>query len=114
MQYNKRSTAARVRGHALKFALACVLAVAAQSAWAASDAKLLEGVVNLNTADSIELQLLPGVGEVRAQAILGIRKSKGGFKTVDELVEVKGIGDAMIDILRPYVTLTGKTTARKL
>ena len=52
--------------------------------------------------------------EVRAQAILGMRKTKGGFKSVEELEEVKGIGSSMIEILRPYVTLTGETTARKL
>jgi comEA protein len=114
MQYRTRSTVARVRSHALKLALAFAVVAAAQSAWAATDAKLLDGVVNLNTANAVELQLLPGVGEVRADAIIGVRKTKGGFKSVEELEEVKGIGSSMIEILRPYVTLTGKTTARKL
>ena len=71
-------------------------------------------MVNINTASAEELQLLPGVGEKRAEAIIGIRKSKGGFQSVDELVAVKGLGEAMLDRLRPHVTLKGKTTARRL
>ena len=85
------------------------LAIAADSGTAT-----LSGVVNINTATLDELQLLPGVGEKRAEAIIGIRKSKGGFQSIDELVAVKGVGDAMLDKLRPHVTLKGKTTARRL
>jgi competence protein ComEA len=92
----------------------CALLLTLQPALAAESAKLLDGVVNVNTANTEELQLLPGVGESRAKAILEIRKSRGGFKAVSELTKVKGIGDAMVEILRPYVTLSGKTTARRL
>jgi competence protein ComEA len=74
----------------------------------------IDGVVNLNTATPEELQLLPGVGEVRAVAIVARRKERGGFKNVDELLDVKGIGEAMLERMRPFVTLTGKTTARRL
>ena len=74
----------------------------------------ISGVVNLNTASSEELQLLPGIGEARAVAIVSMRKQKGGFKRVDDLLAVKGIGEAMLDKMRPHVTLSGKTTARKL
>ena len=72
----------------------------------------LRGVVNVNTATIVELQLLPGVGEARAAAIISTRKSRGGFKSVEELVEVRGIGDALLENLRPFVRLSGKTTAR--
>ena len=72
----------------------------------------LTGVVNVNTASATELQLLPGVGEVRAHAILEARERKGGFRSVEELVEVKGIGDAALERLRPFVTVKGKTTAK--
>jgi competence protein ComEA len=71
-------------------------------------------VVNLNTASSAELQLLPGVGEVRAVAIIEMRKQRGGFKQIDDLLDVKGIGPAMLERVRPHATLTGKTTAKKL
>jgi len=93
---------------------ACALAFALQPALAEESRSGLEGVVNLNTASVDELQLLPGVGEARAAAIVEIRKTRGGFKSVDELTEVKGIGDAMLENLRPHVVLQGKTTAHKL
>ena len=96
---------------------ACVLLLALVSgagAFAAESQSDLTGVVNLNTASSAELQLLPGVGEVRAVAIVAMRKQRGGFKQIEDLLEVKGIGPAMLKRLRPHATLTGKTTAREL
>ena len=98
--------------------LACsvlVLAlVSGAAAFAAESQPVLTGVVNLNTASSAELQLLPGVGEVRAVAIVAMRKQRGGFKQIEDLLEVKGIGPAMLKRLRPYATVTGKTTAHEL
>jgi competence protein ComEA len=70
------------------------------------------GTVNVNTATLEELQLLPGIGESRARAMIETRKQRGGFKSVDDLLEVKGIGEAGLEKLRPYVTIEGKTTAR--
>ena len=71
----------------------------------------LSGVVNINTATSEELQLLPGVGEARAKAVIELRKRNGGFKSVNELTQVKGIGETALERLRPYVRTEGKTTA---
>jgi competence protein ComEA len=90
---------------------ALVMALAPASVLAAEPA--LSGVVNVNTASEQELQLLPGVGEARARAIVEARKTRGGFKSVDELVEVKGIGEAGLAQMRPFLTLTGQTTARE-
>ena len=72
----------------------------------------LSGVVNINTATAEELQLLPGIGEARAKAVIELRKQNGGFKSVDELVQVKGIGETALKRLRPYVRTQGKTTAQ--
>jgi competence protein ComEA len=69
-------------------------------------------VVNVNTASVEELQLLPGIGEARARALVELRKRRGGFKSLDELKEVKGIGDASLERMRPYLRLQGRTTAR--
>jgi comEA protein len=66
-------------------------------------------VVNLNTASLEELQYLPGVGETRARAILAARQARGGFKSVDDLMEVKGIGPASLERLRPHARVSGKT-----
>jgi len=93
---------------------ALVLFLSAATTTAATPDPGLAGVVNLNTASLEELQLLPGVGEVRAQAILARRSEQGGFESVEQLVEVKGIGPALLERLRPHLAVKGKTTARRL
>jgi competence protein ComEA len=93
-------------------ALLAVLAVGlAAAAGHAADAPKLTGVVNVNTATLEELQLLPGIGESRARAMIEFRKKRGGFKSVDELREVKGIGATGLERMRPFVSFQGKTTA---
>jgi len=62
-------------------------------------------LVNLNTATQAELETLPGVGPVTAQSILDWRTANGRFTSVEELLEVDGIGDATLADLAPYVTL---------
>lgn len=62
-------------------------------------------LVNLNTATQAELESLPEVGPVTAQAILAWRSEHGGFTAVDELLEVDGIGDATLGQIAPHVTV---------
>ena len=69
-----------------------------------------KGVVNVNTASSTELQLLPRVGPALAGRILEFREANGPFAAVDELVAVKGIGETSLEKLRPFVTVNGQTT----
>ena len=102
----KTQRSARVS--ALAWLIALAIGTTALSALAESQ---LTGVVNLNTATQEELQLLPGIGESRARAVIEARKRKGGFQKVEDLLEVKGIGEAGLEKLRPHVTLEGKTTA---
>ena len=72
----------------------------------------LVGVVNVNTATTEELELLPGVGPVRAQAIIDHRVESKGFKQVDDLMLVSGIGEKALARIRPHVAVSGKTTAK--
>ena len=58
--------------------------------------------VNLNTATARELETLPGIGEKRAQAIVAWREEHGPFRSVDELVQVSGIGEKLLAGLRDY------------
>ena len=90
-----------------------LLALLAVSPALAVDQPALKGVVNINTASEEQLQMLPGVGEVRARAILSERKGRGGFKSVDDLRAIKGVGDSLLERMRPFVTLKGKTTAER-
>ncbi len=59
--------------------------------------------VDLNTATAEQLDTLPGVGPVTAQAILTWRDENGAFTSVDELLEVSGIGDATLADIAPFV-----------
>jgi competence protein ComEA len=77
------------------------LAGAASSAAPATDGAL----VNLNTATSEQLDTLPGVGPVTAEKILDWRTAHGAFASVDELLEVDGIGEKTLADLAPHVTL---------
>lgn len=63
------------------------------------------GLVNINLGDQTELETLPGVGPVTAQAILAWREENGSFSAVEELLEVDGIGPATLEKLVPHVTL---------
>lgn len=63
------------------------------------------GLIPLNSATAVELQTLPGVGEKTAQAIIQHREATGGFSSVDDLLEVKGIGPSKFAQLSGAVTL---------
>ncbi len=60
-------------------------------------------VVSLGTATAEQLETLPGVGPVLAQHIIDYRTEHGGYRSVDELREVNGIGDRRFADLRPLV-----------
>lgn len=63
------------------------------------------GLVNLNTATQGDLEALPGVGPVTAAAILEWRTRHGGFTSVEDLLEVSGIGEVTLERLAPLVTV---------
>ena len=75
--------------------------------------KAVEGVVNLNTAPPELLSVLPGVGPSKALGIVAYR-TRHPFRTVDELVRVKGIGRRMVRAMRDHLAVAGPSTAHGL
>lgn len=63
------------------------------------------GPVNLNSATVDQLDKLPGVGPSTAAAIVAFREQHGAFRSVDQLLDIRGIGPAKLEELRRYVTV---------
>ncbi len=80
---------------------------------AAAAAESQSGVVNINTASREQLAFLPRVGPALAGKIVEFRDSNGKFKSTEELILVRGIGESTYELLKPYVTIDGETTLRE-
>lgn len=61
---------------------------------------------DINTADQAALESLPGIGPAKAQAIIQYRKDHGSFASLDDLLNVPGIGPSILDKIRPYLIVT--------
>ena len=61
--------------------------------------------ININTAPASELVKLAGIGETKAAAIIKYRNEHGGFKSVDEIINVSGIGEKTLENIRDFITV---------
>ena len=68
--------------------------------------------VNLNTATQAQLETLPGIGAATAKRILEYRQKSGGFKKIEELMNVKGIGEKSFLKLKPHVTVAAEKASQ--
>ncbi|MES1208741.1 MAG: helix-hairpin-helix domain-containing protein [Pseudomonadota bacterium] len=91
--------------------VAVVLGTSGVLSPARAGGKNIEGMVNLNTAPPELLSLLPGVGPSKARGIVAYR-SRRPFRTVDELVRIKGIGRRMVREMRVHLAIAGPSTVR--
>lgn len=90
----------------LLFSTASIAQSTAQPAPAQTVAK---PVINLNTATVDQLETLPGIGRKTAERILEYRTKNGGFKRIEDLMNVKGIGEKSFLKLKPLIAVPQKT-----
>ena len=64
-----------------------------------------DGKVNLNTAGVSELMTLPGIGETKAGQILSYREEKGGFTSIEEIMNITGIKEGVYSKIKDYITV---------
>ena len=91
---------------------ACLLTaptVSAQAPAVPSAAAASKATVNLNTATLDQLETLPGIGRKTAERILEQRQKSGGFKKIEELMNVKGIGEKSFLKIKPMVFVVPKS-----
>ena len=62
-------------------------------------------LININTAGKSELTALNGIGDVKAQAIIDYRNTNGNFKSIEDILNVSGIGDAVFAKIKDYITV---------
>ena len=86
------------------------LAVQAQEPRPAAEA--MSAPINLNTATVAQLETLPGIGKATAERILEYRQKSGGFKKVEDLMNIRGIGEKSFLKLKPLVTVTAPKAAQ--
>ena len=70
-----------------------------------AEKEITGGKVNINTADSVTLQTIPGIGPSKAARIIEYRESQGRFKKIDDIKNVTGIGDMTFENIKDYITV---------
>jgi comEA protein len=80
--------------------------VKAQKAASPTPPTTRSDVVNLNTASAVQLAALPGVGPKTADRIIEYRQKNGGFKKIEEVMNVRGVGEKSFLRLKSLITIT--------
>lgn len=80
-----------------------ILAVPAEQSGVSSAAD--EVRVNINTADSVTLQTIPGIGPSKAERIIEYRNTQGRFQSIDDIKNISGIGDKTFESIKKYITV---------
>jgi len=86
---------------------------AEKAAKAAPEKPVLSGKININTANTEQLEILPRIGTKTAQSIIEYRTQNGPFKKIEDITNVKGIGEKTLEELKGYIILEGNTTLKK-
>jgi len=93
-------------------AFAAVLVLLAGFVPAFAQAKGGAEKININTASAADLEKLPQIGPKIAQRIIDYRKESGGFKRIEDLMKVKGIGEKTFDRLKDLITVGSEAVSK--
>lgn len=96
-----------IQARSLLMLLIFLAALLAAASATAADGK---AVVNINTADTEALMLLPRIGPSVAQRIVEFREKNGRFKSTEDLMLVRGVGEKTFELIKPHVAVSGETT----
>lgn len=88
------------------------LAQEKESAPAQKTPAAVGGLINLNSATSAQLEALPGIGAKTAERIVDYRQKNGGFKKVEDLMNVRGVGEKSFLKLKPLITVAAARSER--
>jgi competence protein ComEA len=102
-----------MKGKIARSALAALLLAAASAQAGENEAAASPSAgakVNINQASAAQIAFLPRIGARVAERVVDYRKEHGSFSRPEELMEVKGIGEKLFLVLKPYVTVSGPTT----
>jgi competence protein ComEA len=102
----------RILGVLLALAVLATSHVGAQDGDRSGQKAPPPALLNLNTATTAQLEALPGIGARTAALIVEYRQKSGGFKKIEELMNVRGVGEKSFLKLRPLITVTPPKTDR--
>ena len=91
---------------ALALALGLAFPAGAQTGGSTPKPAVTSAVINLNTATAAQLESIPGIGAKTAERIIEYRQKNGAFKKVEDLMNVRGVGEKSFLKIKPLITVT--------
>lgn len=73
-------------------------------------AEKIEGRVNINSATEDQIAFLPGIGPKLAKEVVSYRTTSGGFKTIEDIKRVSGVGEKKFEKIKDFIVVEGDTT----